>query len=198
MRAEAAKGKTADRARLPPDPKSGAIGRHMRRSTQGNVMRRFVFAVALAVAFAGSAAAQPSTPYQSGLTNAATAIGVLPPDSREWVLAETARQAQGPTSLAEIDKALEEAIGADLPAGAKSLRATRRDLTAALRYEIVREARRMIDRELRDRRKDAKADQSDDMMLGLQALEGRRIRLGAMESQASRRLTEKSREIIAE
>ena len=114
------------------------------------------------------------------------------------MLAETARQAQGPTSLAEIDKALEEAIGADLPAGAKSLRATRRDLTAALRYEIVREARRMIDRELRDRRKDAKADQSDDMMLGLQALEGRRIRLGAMESQASRRLTEKSREIIAE
>ena len=85
-----------------------------------------------------------------------------------------------------------------MPAGAKSLRATRWDLTAALRYEIVREALRLFDRELRDRRKDAKADQSDDMMLGLQALEGRRIRLGAMESQASRRLTEKSREIIAD
>ena len=56
----------------------------------------------------------------------------------------------------------------------------------------------MIDRELREREKDATADPSDDMVLGLQALQGRRIRLGAMESQASRRLTQKAREIVAD
>ena len=161
-------------------------------------MRHVVLAVVLAFAVCEAALAQPSTPYQSGFTNADTAVGALPPDARGWVLAETARQAQAPTSVAEIDKALEEAIGADLQAASKALRAKRKDLTSALRFEIVREARRMIDRELREREKEARADQRDDVMLGLQALEGRRIRLGAMESQASRRLTEKGREIIAD
>lgn len=161
-------------------------------------MRHFVLAVILSIAFGGAAAGQPSTPYQSGFTNAATAVGALPPDARGWVLAETARQAQGPTSVAEIDKALEEAVGADLQGASKTLRAKRKDLTSALRFEIVREARRMIDRELREREKEAKADASDDMMLGLRALQGRRIRLGAMESQAGRRLTQKGREIIAD
>lgn len=161
-------------------------------------MRHFVLAVVLALGFGAAAAAQPSTPYQSGFTNADTAVGALPPDAREWVLAETARQAQRPTSIAEIDKALEEAVGADLQGASKALRAKRKDLTSALRFEIVREARRMIDRELREREKEAKADPSDDMMLGLRALQGRRIRLGAMESQASRRLTQKGREIIAD
>ena len=161
-------------------------------------MRHVVLAVVLAAAFGGTALAQPSTPYQSGFTNADTAVGALTPDARGWVLAETARQAQAPTSVAEIDNALEEAIGADLQGASKALRAKRKDLTSALRFEIVREARRMIDRELREREKEARADQRDDVMLGLQALEGRRIRLGAMESQASRRLTQRGREIVAD
>ena len=161
-------------------------------------MRHVVLALLLAVAFGGAAVAQPSTPYQSGFTSADTAVGALTPEARGWVLAETARQAQGPTSVAEIDKALEAAIGENLQGAAKTLRAKRKDLISALRFEIVREARRMIDRELREREKEAKADQSDDVMLGLQALEGRRIRLGAMESQAGRRLTQKGREIVAD
>ena len=161
-------------------------------------MRHLVLALDLAFTGGEAAVAQPSTPYQSGFTNAATAVGALTPEARVWVLAETARQAQAPTSVAEIDKALEEAIGADLQGASKTLRAKRKDLTSALRFEIVREARRMIDRELREREKDATADPSDDMVLGLQALQGRRIRLGAMESQASRRLTQKAREIVAD
>lgn len=161
-------------------------------------MRRFMLALAIAVAAAGPVLAQPSTPYQSGFTNAATAVGALSPEARDWVLGETARQADAPTSITEIDKAMEEKVGPHLQGAGKSLRASRKDLTSAIRYEIVREARRMVDRELRERKKDAKADQSDDMMLALQALEGRRVRLGALESQASRRLTDKGREIIAD
>ena len=161
-------------------------------------MRQFMIALAFAAGAAAPALAQPTTPYQSGFTNAATAVGALPPESRDWVLGETARQAEGPTSIAEIDKAMEEMVGPHLQGAGKSLRASRKDLTSALRYEIVREARRMVDRELRERKKDAKADQSDDRRLGLRALEGRRIRLGAMESQANNRLTSKARDIIAD
>jgi hypothetical protein len=161
-------------------------------------MRRIVLALALAVGAVGTAAAQPTSMYQSGFTNAATAVGALPPDARNWVLGETARQADAPTSVAEIDKAMEEKVAPFLQSAGKSLRASKKDLTAAIRYEIVREARRMVDRELRERKADAKTDQSDDMMLTLQALEGRRVRLGAMESQANRRLTDKAREIIAD
>lgn len=161
-------------------------------------MRNLVLALAIAAAFAGSAAAQPTTPYQSGFTNATTALGSLSPEGRQWVLGETARQATAPTSIAELDKALEEAVGETLPGAAKSLRAGRGDLMSALRYEIVREARRMVDRELRDRKKGAATDTSDDMMLGMQALNARRIRLGALENQAARRLTAKGREIIAD
>lgn len=161
-------------------------------------MRRILLALAFATAVPGLAAAQPSTPYQSGFTNAATAVGSLPPEGRDWVLSETSRQAEGPSSIAEIDKGLEETVGPHLQGSAKSLRASRKDLMSAIRYEIVREARRMVDRELRERRKDAKTDQSDDMMLTLQALEARRIRLGALENQANNRLTSKGREIIAD
>ena len=161
-------------------------------------MRRFVLALAFAATVAGPVAAQPVTPYQSGFTNAATAVGALPPEARDWVLGETARQADAPSSIAEIDKAMAEHVEPNLQGAGKSLRASKRDLTAAIRYEIVREARRMVDRELRERKKDAKEDQSDDMMLALQALESRRLRLGAMESQANRRLTDKAREIIAD
>lgn len=161
-------------------------------------MRRFVLALAIAAAFAGSAAAQPSTPYQSGFTNATTALGALPPASRDWVMSETARQAVAPTSIAKIDETLEEVVGDDLPGAAKSLRASRKDLIAALRYEIVREARRMIDRELRERKNEEASDQSDETMLALEALKDRRGQLGVMESQASRRLTDKGREIIAD
>ena len=161
-------------------------------------MRWFVLALAFAATVAGPVAAQPVTPYQSGFTNAATAVGALPPEARDWVLGETARQADAPSSIAEIDKAMAENVEPNLQGAGKSLRASKRDLTAAIRYEIGREARRMVDRELRERKKDAREDQSDDMMLALQALEGRRVRLGAMESQASRRLTDKAREIIAD
>ena len=162
-------------------------------------MRGLLLGLIVVAAMAAPAAAQyGTTPYQSGFTNATTAIGALPPDGREWVLAETARQAAAPTGIAEIDKGLEEAVGDAAPGAAKALRAKPTDVMSALRFEIVREARRMVDRELRERKKEAKAGQSDDVMLGLQALEGRRIRLGAMESQATRRLTAKGREIIAD
>lgn len=161
-------------------------------------MRRLVLALAFSVALPGFAIAQPVTPYQSGFTNAATAVGALPPDGRSWVLEETARQAYTPTSVAAIDKAMEDKLGPHLQGASKSLRAGRKDLTSAIRYEIVREARRMVDRELRERKKEAKADQSDDMMLALQALESRRLRLGAMENQANNRLTSKAREIVAD
>lgn len=161
-------------------------------------MRRFLLALAFAAAAAAPVMAQPVTPYQSGFTNAATAVGALPEEARDWVLGETARQAEAPTSIDAIDKAMEEKVVPNLQGAGKSLRASRKDLTSAIRYEIVREARRMVDRELRDRKKEAKEDQSDDMMLALQALEGRRLRLGALESQASRRLTDKGREIIAD
>lgn len=161
-------------------------------------MRRFLLALAIAAATAAPALAQPTTPYQSGFTNAATAVGALPFEARDWVLEETARQAYAPTSIAELDKALEEKVGPHLQGAGKSLRASRKDLTSAVRYEIVREARRMVDRELRERKKDARSDRSDDTMLALQALESRRVRLGALESQAGRRLTDKGREIIAD
>jgi hypothetical protein len=159
-------------------------------------MRQFMLAVAVAAAFAGAAAAQPTTPYQSGFTNATTALGSLPPDGRQWLLEETARQASAPTSIDEIDEAIETAVGEDLPSAAKSLRASRADLKSALRYEIVREARRMLDREIRDRKK--AADDSDEAMLGLQAVTAHRIRLGALESQANRRLTAKGRDMVAD
>lgn len=161
-------------------------------------MRRFVLALALAAAAAAPAMAQPVTPYQSGFTNASTAVGALQAEQRDWVLSETGRQAYAPTSIDAIDKGLEENVAPHLQGPGKSLRATRKDLLAAIRFEIVREARRMVDRELRDRKKDAKAAPSDETMLAMQALEGRRVRLGALESQASRRLTDKAREIIAD
>lgn len=161
-------------------------------------MRRFVLALAFAATFAGVASAQPTTPYQSGFTNAATAVGSLPPEARDWVLSETARQAEAPTSIAEIDKGLEEAVGEAAPGAAKSLRAGRNDLISALRFEILREARRMIDRELREWKKEAKSDPGDDAMLAVEALTSRRIRLGALEDQASRRLTAKGRDIVAD
>ena len=161
-------------------------------------MRWFALALAFTIVVAGPAMAQPVTPYQSGFTNAATAVGALPPEGRDWVLGETARQADAPTSIAEIDKAMDEKVGPHLQGASKSLRAGKKDLTSAIRYEIVCEARRMVDRELRERKKEAKADQSDDTMLALQALESRRIRLGALENQANNRLTSKAREIIAD
>jgi hypothetical protein len=160
-------------------------------------MRAILISLVIAAA-AGSAAAQSSSPYQSGYTSSTTAVGSLPPEGRSWVLEETARQSVDPGKLSDLDAALEEAIGEDLAPAAKHLRTGRKDLMAAIRFEIVREARRMADRDIKDHKKAVADEPTDDAMLGLQAAQTRRIRLGALEAQASNRLTGKARELVGD
>lgn len=159
-------------------------------------MRQFVLGLAVAAAFAGAAAAQPSTPYQSGFTSETTPLGHLPPVAYEWMMSETGRQAGRPSSIEEIDEAINLAVGAELEATGRKFKVSRSDMALAMRYEMLRTARELVRDTVREKKKEK--DRSDAGMLALQGAEQRLARLTAMEKQARRDLTPKARSIISD
>lgn len=159
-------------------------------------MRQLALGLALGAMLAGPAAAQGvASPYQSGFSMETSPLGRLSEEGRGWMLAETGRQARAPTSVAELDEAMEAAVGEELGTAGRRERFDKADLTSAMRYDILNKARQMIVLEIRARKK--QDDGSDEAMLNIQALASRQNRLEALVQQANHRLTRKARTIIS-
>jgi hypothetical protein len=111
---------------------------------------------------------------------------------QDWAAEELVRQAKSPDDLDTLDEDMEAALGEQLEAGAKRNRMEKPDLVSALRYHVVEEAGRLLDEDLKLRRKLAGPTPSDDEMLTIEMETSNRNRLRALEDQARRRLTLKA------
>lgn len=116
----------------------------------------------------------------------------LPKAVQDWVAEALVRQAKSPDDLDILDEDMDTAVGADLETAAKRNRMDKPDLISALRYHVVEEAGRLLDEDLKLRRKLAGPTPSDDEMLTIEAETSNRNRLRALEEQARRRLTLKA------
>lgn len=163
-------------------------------------MRHFVLGIAVAAVLCGPAAAQyGTTPYQSGFTTSVTPLGELSGDSLQWMVKQTQRQATVPsTSLAEIDTAIDKAVGADLEAVAGHHHFTKTDMALAMRYEIVFKAREMVMENIRLLKKSLAQTKSDDDRLALQDMTLRRMQLDTLVDQSKKGLTRAAKTIVVD
>jgi len=169
-------------------------------------MRRFILVTATAaMATASPAAAQMGMGGMGGLgapqtaqSTETTALGKLPEHAQSWMAQESVHQAQEPESLSDLDDNIEEAVGDDLEAAGQRGKYAKSDLAAAMRFEIVREARRLMETDLKLRKKAAGETPSDEDMLSIANSTSRLTRLRALEEQARRRLTAKASSIVSD
>lgn len=164
-------------------------------------MRYFVLGIAAAAAvLCGPAAAQyGTTPYQTGFTTSVTPLGELSGDSLQWMVKQTQRQATVPsTSLAEIDTAIDKAVGPDLEAVAGHHHFTKTDMALAMRYEIVFKAREMVLDNIRLLKKSFAQTKSDDDRLALQDMTLRRMQLDTLVDQSKKGLTRAAKTIVVD
>ena len=129
-------------------------------------------------------------------TQQKTALGKLPAALVDWVTEESLRQARSPGDLDTLDAEMTETLGEDLDTAARRARMGSADLTSALRYYIVREAGRLLDEDIRARRKLAGPEPADDEMLAIETAISHRNRVRALEEQAQRRLTGKGKAFL--
>lgn len=156
--------------------------------------------LALIVAIAAASTAQAQMGGLGGPTTIETqektALGKLPGALVEWVNDEAIRQALRPGDLDTLDADMNKAAGAELEAAARRTRMAVADVVAALRYHIVREAGRLLDDDIRARRKLAGPTPGDDEALAIATATSHRNRVQALEDQAERRLTSKAKAFI--
>ena len=163
-------------------------------------MRHFVLGAAIAAALCGPAAAQyGTTPYQSGFTTSVTPLGELSSDSLQWMVKQTQRQATVPsTSLAEIDTAIEKAVGPDLEAVASHHHFTKTDMALAMRYEIIFKAREMVSENIRLLKKSFAQTKSDEDRSDLQDMTLRKMQLDGLLDQAKKGLSRAAKGIVVD
>lgn len=158
-------------------------------------MRQLLLGLAVSAALVGGAAAQPTTPHQSGFTSETTPLGFLPPVAMEWMLAEAVRQAQDPSTIEELDASIQTAVGPELDVTGRKTRMGKADMLSLMRFEIVREARDLIREEIKERKADQNSDQA---MLALQSAEARRKTLDSRLKAARNKLTRKAAQAVSD
>lgn len=162
-------------------------------------MRRYAFALTVATAAAvalpafaqgmGVGLGAPTTVEENAKVGP---LKKLPKAVQDWVAGQLVQQAKSPDDLDTLDSDMDEALSADLEKGAKRNGMDKPDLVSALRYYVVEEAGRLLDDDLKLRRKLAGPTPPDEQMLTIQAEISNRNRLRALEDQAKRRLTAKA------
>lgn len=160
-------------------------------------MRAAILGLIAAFALTGGAVAQPSANYsnQAITTTDTSPLAKLPGKAMEWMEAEMVRQAEAPQSLADIDADIEANVGPDLEKFAKRKRLEKEDVVSAVRFMIVREAGRLLEQDIKLRKKQADGESVD---LGLERAVLHRNRVQALQEQAERRLTAKASELISD
>jgi hypothetical protein len=158
-----------------------------------------VRALPLALSLVLAALASPVLAQMGGLggpttveTEQKTALGKLPRPIVDWMTEESVRQATRPGDLEDLEAQITEGLGDQLEAGARRARMDVPDLVSVIRYQVVREAGRLLGEDIRARQKLAGDTPTDDEMLAIETAISHRQRMRVLEEQAERRLTRKA------
>ena len=164
-------------------------------------MRTMILCTVAVLGLAGQAAAQPSNYSASGTAEItatdSSPLASLPNLAMEWITQEMVRQAKAPKDLTALDETITIAIGPELATFAKRKRLADPDVLSAVRLMIVREAGRMLDQDIKARRKALLEDPADLAGQGIEAAVSRREQNAVLEKEARRLLTGKASRLIS-